>query len=173
MRTHSGSTHSPELAERQCQSPEASSMAVHFSSRTDEWATPLWLFNALNREFAFTLDPCSSHENATCARHFTPAENGLVQSWANEVVWMNPPYGRTIGAWVAKAHESSQNEQATVVCLLPARTDTRWWHRYAMKHEVRLLRGRLNFSEASTPAPFPSAIVVMRPKSFRLVSFVP
>ena len=148
-------------------------LAVHFSSKTDEWATPQWLFDALDREFGFTLDSCSTHQNAKCARHFTRAEDGLTQSWANEVVWMNPPYGQGIGAWIAKAFDAAQHEQATVVCLVPARTDTRWWHRYVMKHEIRLLRGRLRFGEATASAPFPSAIVVMRPRCFRLVGFEP
>ncbi|MGE3310477.1 MAG: DNA N-6-adenine-methyltransferase, partial [Limisphaerales bacterium] len=104
-----------------------------------------------------------------CTRHFTREEDGLTQSWDNEVVWMNPPYGQGIGAWIAKAYDAAQHEQATVVCLIPARTDTRWWHRYVMKHEIRLLRGRLRFGEATASAPFPSAIVVMRPRSFRLI----
>lgn len=143
---------------------------VHFSSQSDEWATPAWLFDALDREFGFTLDPCSTRTNAKCPRHFTRAEDGLIQSWANEVVWMNPPYGRAIEAWMAKAFHSSEHERATVVCLVPSRTDTQWWHQFVMPHEIRFLRGRLRFGDAPFPAPFPSAIVVMRPPSHRLAA---
>ncbi len=144
------------------------SMAVHFSSETAEWPTPQWLFDALDQEFGFTLDPCSTDANAKCQRHFTRETNGLRQSWRNEVVFMNPPYGRDIGHWMARAHEAATTEHATVVCLVPSRTDTHWWHRYAMKHEIRLLRGRLRFGDGVNSAPFPSAIVVMRPSSFSL-----
>ncbi|MGE3310918.1 MAG: DNA N-6-adenine-methyltransferase [Limisphaerales bacterium] len=147
--------------------------SVHFSSKTDEWPTPQWLFDALDREFGFTLDPCSTDANAKCPRHFTRAEDGLRQSWAGETVFMNPPYGEQIGRWMAKAHHAAVEERATVVCLVPARTDTKWWHAFAMKHEIRLLRGRLRFGEASASAPFPSAVVVMRPSSFRLRAFDP
>lgn len=148
-----------------------SASKVHYSSKTDEWPTPQWLFDALDREFGFTLDPCSTNANTKCAKHFTRAEDGLRQSWVGETVFMNPPYGERIGRWMAKAHEAATEEQATVVCLVPARTDTRWWHAFAMKHEIRLLRGRLRFGEASASAPFPSAIVVMRPSTFRLRAY--
>ncbi|MFE4203797.1 DNA N-6-adenine-methyltransferase, partial [Aneurinibacillus aneurinilyticus] len=101
--------------------------AVMFSSATDEWATPQDFFDQLNEEFKFTLDPCATHESAKCARYFTEEDNGLAQDWAGEVVFMNPPYGRVLGQWVKKAFEESV-KGATVVCLLPARTDTRWFH---------------------------------------------
>lgn len=123
-----------------------------------------WLFEALDREFGFTLDPCSTHENAKCTRSFTRREDGLLQSWANEVVWMNPPYGAAIGAWISRAHDAAEHEGATVVALVPARTDTRWWHRYVMRHETRFLRGRLRFGGVEASAPFPSAIVILRPR---------
>ena len=145
-------------------------MLVHYSSKSDEWPTPQWLFDALDREFGFTLDPCSTDSNAKCPKHYTRAENGLRRSWADETVWMNPPYGREIGDWMAKAYNAARAERATVVCLVPARTDTKWWHDFAMKHEIRLLRGRLHFGGATASAPFPSAIVVMRPGAFRLKS---
>lgn len=131
------------------------------SSATPEWATPADLFWELNREFAFDLDPCSTHENAKCRRHFTEAEDGLSQEWTGSV-FMNPPYGRVIGAWIRKAYESAQ-AGATVVCLIPANTDTAWWHDFCMKGEVRFLRGRLKFGNSKDPAPFPSAVVVFRP----------
>jgi site-specific DNA-methyltransferase (adenine-specific) len=145
--------------------------SVHFMSVTCEWATPQWLFDSLHREFGFTLDPCSTDENAKCARHFTQAEDGLRQSWADEVVFMNPPYGREIILWMRKAYVSALHERATVVCLVPARTDTRWWHSYAMKHEIRLFHGRLCFGAGTNPAPFPSALIVMRPAGFQLVGW--
>ena len=138
------------------------SLAVHFSSRTDEWPTPDWLFGLLDREFQFTLDPCCSDANARCARHFTRREDGLTQDWTRDVVFMNPPYGREIGHWMRKAFAAAQ-AGATVVCLVPARTDTAWWHTYAIYGEIRFLRGRLKFGEAAQGAPFPSAIVVFRP----------
>lgn len=143
-------------------------LSVHFSSQTDEWPTPDWLFDALDREFGFTLDPCSTDENAKCRKHFTRSEDGLLQSWEGETVFMNPPYGVQIAKWMAKAHSAASRELATVVCLVPARTDTKWWHAFAMRHEIRLLRGRLRFGDATTSAPFPSAVVVMRPATFRL-----
>ncbi len=140
-----------------------------FSSLTDEWPTPQRLFDALHAEFGFTLDPCATEANAKCGRYFTRAEDGLKQDWSRDAVFMNPPYGRMIGQWVKKAYESA-GQGALVVSLLPARTDTRWWHDYVMRGEIRLLRGRLTFEGGKHPAPFPSAIVVFRPSEFRLIS---
>jgi site-specific DNA-methyltransferase (adenine-specific) len=145
------------------------SLAVHFSSNSIEWATPDWLFNALNAEFGFTLDPCSSDANAKCLRHFTPRDDGLSQDWSTEIVFMNPPYGREIGHWMRKAFESARLG-ATVVCLIPARTDTAWWHRYAMKGDIRFMRGRVRFQGAENGAPFPSAVVIFHPPEYRLGS---
>jgi phage N-6-adenine-methyltransferase len=141
-----------------------------FTSETDEWPTPQRVFDVLNWEFRFTLDPCATPENAKCERFYTRLDNGLLKSWSGEVVFMNPPYGEEIGTWMAKAHGAATQDGATVVCLVPARTDTAWWHDYAMKHEVRLIRGRLKYGDGKESAPFPSAIIVMRPTSFRLVS---
>lgn len=142
-------------------------LQVHYSSNTIEWATPPDLFQRLDREFGFTLDPCSTADNAKCARHYTKAENGLLQDWSNDVVFMNPPYGRAIGAWIAKAHEESKRG-AIVVCLIPARTDTAYWHDHVMQaDEVRLLRGRLRFGGAKAAAPFPSAIVIFGTRARR------
>lgn len=137
-------------------------MSVHFSSASDLWSTPQAFFDAYNDEFGFTLDPCCTHENAKCDRYYTAHKDGLSQDWSGEIVWMNPPYGRTIEKWMRKALESSQNG-ATVVCLVPARTDTRWWHENAMRGEIRFLRGRLKFGGNKNPAPFPSAVVIFRP----------
>lgn len=136
-------------------------LAVHFSSASDMWETPQNFFDELNAEFGFEVDVCATPENAKCARYFTPEQDGLAQEWTG-TCWMNPPYGRQISKWVRKAYESAQ-KGATVVCLLPARTDTSWWHDYCMKGEIRFVRGRLKFGNASENAPFPSAVVVFRP----------
>ena len=139
-----------------------------FSSATDEWETPIALFDGLDVEFRFELDVCATAQNAKCEQFYTREVDGLSQPW-NGTCWMNPPYGRDIGRWVKKAYESSR-DGAIVVCLLPARTDTRWWHDYVMRGEVRLLRGRLRFGNATNSAPFPSAVVVFRCPEFRLRS---
>jgi phage N-6-adenine-methyltransferase len=131
------------------------------SSATDKWATPPDLFCALDRIFRFELDVCASPDNAKCARYFTEADDGLKQEWAG-TCWMNPPYGRTIAKWMRKAWKSSE-QGATVVCLVPARPDTRWWHDYAIKGNLLFLRGRLKFGDAETSAPFPSALVTFGP----------
>lgn len=141
-------------------------LSIHFSSATDLWATPQAFFDGVAREFAFETDVCALPENAKCARYFTPEQNGLAQPW-HGVCWMNPPYGRAIGAWVKKAFESADGG-ATVVCLLPARTDTAWWHDYAIKGEVRFLRGRLKFCGQKNSAPFPSALVIFRPRELSI-----
>ena len=137
-------------------------MSIHFSSKTDLWSTPQIFFDALNKEFNFDLDVCATHENAKCAEYFTESDDGLAKKWQG-VVWCNPPYGREIVKWVKKANESSISG-STVVCLLPARTDTRWWHEYVINHEVRFIKGRLKFGGAKHNAPFPSAVIVMRGK---------
>ena len=132
--------------------------SVHFSSASAEWETPGDLFNELDRIFGgFTLDPCATPQNAKCARFFTRADDGLAQAWTGKV-FMNPPYGREIGKWVRKAWTESLSG-ALVVCLLPARVDTRWWHEYAKKGHVYFLRGRLKFGSSVNSAPFPSVLV--------------
>ena len=136
-----------------------------FSSTTDEWETPADFFAMLDAEFGFTLDVCATAANAKCERYFTKADDGLIQPWEG-VCWMNPPYGKEIGRWVEKAYKASL-DGATVVCLIPARTDTAYWHDYAMRaDEVRLVRGRLAFggtAKRGHNAPFPCAVVVFRP----------
>ena len=135
-------------------------MDVHFSSKTNEWATPQCFFDRLDAEFNFTLDPCSDGLNAKCGKFYTQEDDGLTQSWTGERVFMNPPYGRVIGDWVRKAYEESQ-KGALIVALTPARTDTRYWHDYVMKaDEIRLVKGRIKFGDGSNSAPFPSAVVV-------------
>lgn len=136
-------------------------MSVHFSSATEMWATPQDFFDKYNEKFKFETDVCASPENAKCARFFDEKIDGLSQQWTG-VCWMNPPYGRTIKHWMKKAYESSMSG-ATVVCLVPARTDTAWWHEYAIKGDVEFIRGRLRFGGHKNSAPFPSAVVVFRP----------
>lgn len=138
--------------------------APMFSSATDEWETPQETFDRLNRIFKFTLDVCALPDNAKCPRYFTPEEDGLVQVW-DGTCWMNPPYGRDIDKWVEKAYRSAKENGATVVCLVPARVDTRWWHDYCAKGEVYFIRGRLKFGGSDNSAPFPSAVVVFRPRT--------
>lgn len=145
------------LAEEQ----EQDAMAVHYSSVTDEWATPQTLFDLLDSEFHFELDVCALDSSAKCDRYFDPETDGLAQAWRGSC-FMNPPYGDVIGKWVRKAWESAQ-DGATVVCLLPARVDTAWWWDYCRHGEIRFLRGRLKFGNAETSAPFPSAVVVFAP----------
>jgi phage N-6-adenine-methyltransferase len=135
--------------------------SVHFSSETNEWATPQALFDRLDAKWRFDLDVCATPENAKCSRYFTALEDGLAQTWAPHTCWMNPPYGRAIKHWIKKAYEESL-QGATVVCLIPSRTDTSYWHDYVMKGEVEFIRGRLRFGDATNSAPFPSAIVVFR-----------
>jgi phage N-6-adenine-methyltransferase len=136
------------------------------SSTTDEWATPPDLFGRLSRWFGpFDLDVCATVENAKCPRYFTREVDGLQQEWAGRC-WMNPPYGRAVGKWVRKAWESS-GSGAIVVCLLPARPDTRWWQEYVIPYAatVDFLPGRVRFGGATSGAPFPSAVVVFHPQA--------
>ena len=137
-------------------------MSVHFSSKTDLWYTPEDFYQKYNDVFNFETDVCATHENAKCANYYTEETNGLSQNWKG-ICWMNPPYGRTIKQWMKKAYESSLTG-ATVVCLVPARTDTNWWHDYAIKGEIEFIKGRLKFGGSKNPAPFPSAVVVFNPK---------
>lgn len=134
---------------------------VLFSSKSMEWATPREFFRKLDSQFNFTLDPCAKSHNALCSKYFTAAEDGLAQDWSGNKVFVNPPYGRGIGQWVKKAYEESCKDDTTVVMLIPARTDTKYWHDYAMKaEEIRLIKGRLKFGGGNNSAPFPSAVIV-------------
>jgi site-specific DNA-methyltransferase (adenine-specific) len=128
--------------------------SVHFSSATDEWATPLDTYRALDAEFHFTYDPCplASDDGLNV--------DGLASDWG-DVTFCNPPYS-DIARWVKKAWAESQQGK-TVVLLIPSRTDTRWWHDYCMKGaEIRFIKGRLRFGSATTSAPFPSCVVIFR-----------
>lgn len=132
---------------------------VHFSSETDDWATPQAFFDKYHLQYDFDLDVCATMQNAKCTRYFDKEVNGLAQPWAPSRCWMNPPYGRGIGAWMKKAYQESLRG-ALVVCLVPARTDTAWWHDYAANGQVTFIRGRLKFGNATNSAPFPSAVIV-------------
>lgn len=134
-------------------------MNVHFSSATDLWTTPQDFFDKLDEEFHFTLDVCATVDNHKCDTFFTKETDGLKQDWKG-TVWMNPPYGREIKTWMKKAHESAI-AGATVVCLVPARTDTVWWHSYCIGWTVRFIKGRLKFGGHKNSAPFPSAVIIM------------
>ena len=130
------------------------------TSNTDMWSTPRDFFDDYNAIYHFDVDVCATSENALCAKFYSPEDNGLSKEW-HGVCWMNPPYGREIGKWMNKAYESSLHG-ATVVCLVPARTDTAWWHDYAMKGVITFVRGRLKFGGSKNSAPFPSAVVVFQ-----------
>ena len=133
----------------------------HFSSQTCEWATPQKLFDELNSEFQFTLDPCATEENAKCEKFYTIRENGLAKSWEGENVFVNPPYGNQIGKWMKKCFEEGNKFRTNVLALIPARTDTKWFHEYCKNAlEIRFIKGRLRFVNSKNPAPFPSLIIV-------------
>ena len=160
---------------------------VHYSSESNEWQTPIDFYDKLNDEFKFTLDPCASIHNYKCEKYFTIKENGLKQDWSKDIVFMNPPYGKEIKYWVEKAYFESL-KGAVVVCLIPARTDTSYWHDYIFPFafDIRFIRGRIKFCkteqvnyyeqlnifgikekktfsfDTDLPAPFPSAIVIFK-----------
>lgn len=136
--------------------------ALMFSSETDLWATPQEFYNTLNKEFKFTLDPCATAENAKCEKFYTINEDGLQQDWQGEIVFCNPPYGRAIKDWVKKCYDEAQKPNTTVVLLIPARTDTSYFHEYIYHKvkQIRFLKGRLKFGKATNSAPFPSMVIV-------------
>lgn len=133
---------------------------LHFSSKSEEWATPDDFFKKYDDVFHFTLDAAASPTNFKCDCFLTKSVDSLKQKWIG-TVWLNPPYGRGIGEWVKKAYDSSL-EGATVVCLLPSRTDTRWFHNYCIKGEIEFIKGRLKFGGCINNAPFPSMVVIFR-----------
>ena len=136
-----------------------------FSSKTDLWSTPQDFFNKLNEEFNFSLDPCATHENKKCQKYFTKETDGLSKSWEGEIVFCNPPYGREIKQWVEKGYKESKKNKTKVVMLLPARTDTQWFHNYIYKKsEIRFIKGRLKFGGSKNSAPFPSMVVIFENK---------
>lgn len=133
---------------------------VMFSSNSDEWATPEDFFNMINQEFHFNLDPCATSENHKCEKFFTMEQNGLNMDWGGYRVFCNPPYSN-IAEWVAKCYEEGCKENTLVCMLIPARTDTRYFHDYILnRSEVRFIKGRLKFGQSKNSAPFPSMLVV-------------
>lgn len=141
-------------------------MAIHgalYSSRSEEWPTPQDFFDKLDEEFHFTLDPCATLENAKCRKFFTKELDGLAEDWGTETVFCNPPYGKDIIKWARKAWLAS-TRGATVVFLVHARTDTKWFHEFVYgKAELRFIRGRLKFGAVNQSAPFPSLVAIYRP----------
>jgi len=135
---------------------------VIFSSKTGNWATPQDFFDKLNWRFGpFSLDPCATTHNTKCANFFTKQDNGLDKDWAGFTAFVNPPYGRGIADWIRKGYEESRKPNTKVVMLIPARTDTKYWHDYVMRaSEVYFVKGRLKFGDSQNSAPFPSAVVV-------------
>jgi len=133
-----------------------------FTSDRPDWETPPELFEAINSEFNFDLDVCASDTNHKIKNYYTIEDDALNQDWTKNRCWMNPPFGRVIGAWMEKAYKSAL-KGALVVCLVPARTDTKWWHDYAIKGQIRYKKGRIKFVGADSSAPFPSALIVFYP----------
>lgn len=135
---------------------------VAIKHQTDEWTTPRGLFESLDREFHFTLDPCCTHDNYLCDKYYTEEEDGLEQSWGGETVFCNPPYSEA-ARWVEKAFYESRADNTTVVMLLPSRTDTRYFHDFILhRSEIRFVAGRLRFGNSKSNAPFSSMIVIFR-----------
>jgi phage N-6-adenine-methyltransferase len=143
-------------------------LAALLSSKSVEWYTPRDFFAKLVAEFgAFDLDPCATAENAVCARFFSKEQDGLAQRWDAKRVFMNPPFGRAIPLWMAKAVKSVRiGDAELIVCLVPVRTDARWWHEYATQGEIRFLKGRLKFGGCENSAPFGCALVILRGDKF-------
>jgi len=144
------------------------------SSKSNEWATPKKLFDYLDSEFHFTLDPCCTEENKKCEKHYTMDDDGLSKSWKDEIVFMNPPYGGHTRDWIIKAQNETLNN-CTTVCLIVSSTDRSYWHEIIDidADEIRFLRGRIKFGGLKSTAPFASAIVVFRPfQKRRIVSFI-
>jgi phage N-6-adenine-methyltransferase len=133
-----------------------------FMSRKQDWTTPRPFFDYWNTRYNFTLDAAAEPHNALCDRYYTTEDDALTQDWEG-TVWVNPPYSAGIGKWVGKAYEEAR-KGATVIMLIPARTETRWWHTYVMQAaEVVLIKGRMRFGGSPINAPFPSCVVIFNP----------
>ena len=136
---------------------------VMFSSKSNDWSTPIDFFDKLNDEFHFTLDPCADDNNHRVSKYYTIEDDGLLQNWEGEICFVNPPYGKEIKDWVRKAYIEGSKPNTTVVLLVPARTDTKWFHQYVYnKAEIRFIKGRLKFGESKNSAPFPSMLAIYR-----------
>jgi site-specific DNA-methyltransferase (adenine-specific) len=138
--------------------------AALFKSDKHDWGTPKPFWVRLDAEFRFELDACAHAGNFKHPNYLTVEDDALSCDWGGKVVWLNPPYGDQLKRWMEKAAAEAR-KGATVVCLVPARTDTAWWHRHVhgIAHEVRLVSGRLRFEGAPSTAPFPSAVIIYRP----------
>lgn len=149
-------------------------MNVMFSSKSNEWATPDSLFARLEEMFGpFSLDPCSTEENRKCPVYYTAEDDGLEKDWKGHTVFMNPPYGRCIAAWIKKAHEESQKPNTKVVALIPSRTDTKYWHKYVMRAQaIYFIKGRVKFGDSQNTAPFPSAVVIFKGEQYPVMSVI-
>jgi site-specific DNA-methyltransferase (adenine-specific) len=135
-----------------------------FTSRTEEWETPYHVFSAINAEYQFQVDVCATSENTKCKVYFDKTDDGLQKEWSPYRCWMNPPYGKNISKWMKKAFEESQRG-SLVVCLVPSRTDTKWWHDWVMRaSEIRFISGRISFGNQKQSAPFPSCIIIYYPE---------
>lgn len=131
------------------------------TSKTDEWETPQDFFDEWNRQFHFTLDACANEKNHKCNKYYTKEDNGLLKDWGGEIVWCNPPYGKNISEWVKKCHIECQKKGTIIVALLPARTDTKWFHEYVYHEALTyFVKGRLKFSNSKNSAPFPSMVCI-------------
>lgn len=138
---------------------------VMFSSKTDEWSTPQDLFDRLNDEFHFDLDVCANESNHKCLLYYDRKQDGLKMTWNGHIVWCNPPYGKEIAKWVEKAYSEHKTHGTTIVMLLPARTDTKWFHSYVLgRADIRFLKGRLKFGGSKNSAPFPSMLAIFNIK---------
>lgn len=133
-----------------------------FKSQTCRWSTPQWLFDELNKEFGFQIDVCADADNTKCEKFYTAEDDGLLMPWG-KVNWCNPPYGNRIKDWLQKAVREQANGNTTVV-LIPSRTDTRWFHEFALGRdcEIRFIKGRLRFGGSTENAPFPSMLLIYR-----------
>lgn len=142
------------------------------TSLDDTWTTPRNFFNKLDDEFLFSLDAAALSASTLVPNNWYGPDHpdlerrdAFTRNWKLDAdggtIWLNPPYGRTIGAWVGKA-DSEARSGAAIVCLVPARTDTNWWHNYCIRHEIRFIKGRLKFGNGKNSAPFPSALVIMK-----------
>lgn len=132
-----------------------------FSSAKDDWETPQEFFDEWNKHFHFTIDACANDSNHKCKRYFSKEQNGLEHDWQGETVWCNPPYGRNIASWVRKCWLEAQKKDTKVIALLPARTDTKWFHDYVYgKAVIYFVKGRLKFGKQKNSAPFPSMVCI-------------
>ncbi|MCC8106420.1 MAG: phage N-6-adenine-methyltransferase [Clostridiales bacterium] len=149
------------------------------SSQNMNWCTPLDFFEELDREFHFDLDPAATEKSAKCAKYYTPEDDGLTKDWGRHRVFCNPPYGRQIQGWVQKGYKESRKPGTLVIMLIPARTDTQYFHDYILRgkaDEVRFLCGRLKFtdeeSNSKDAAPFPSAVIIWRSADMKEWTYV-